>query len=192
MTCPRELQAGGIALSSATFARGQDIEFQALYYQMDQGLVESIAPSLSQKLGIDPAYIKYFRTPTRYTMATSVIVALAGFALMAMLVFAGFVSAVVRHARPYLATLTSLGLPRSWGATLLAWIVGPLLLGAAAISLVGVSASSLLVWMSNPAAFRVLAPLDSLLAILIVSVAGGVVGVCGALLGISVRDRHFY
>jgi len=188
---PRELQAGGIALSSATFARGQDIEFQALYYQMDQGLVESIAPSLSQKLGIDPSYIKYFRTPTRYTMATSVIVALAGFALMATLVFAGFVSAVVRHARPYLATLTSLGLPRSWGATLLAWIVGPLLLGAAAISLVGVSASSLLVWMSNPAAFRVLAPLESLLAILIVSVAGGVVGVCGALLGISVRDRHF-
>lgn len=189
---PEELLPGALLLASSPLVRDHPelLTYQVLYCPLPQAQIDAIAPHLAADVGIDPGYVRFYAPPRGYELATSTALALAGFAAMAVGVFAGVVAAVTTRCRPYVASLLSLGIGRRWTTQLVGWTVLPMVATAALLSLIAAELGAAAIWWSNPEAFVPWAHPVALAALPILTVVSLVVGGCVGLLRLSVRERH--
>ena len=182
-------QFGGAMLRATAQAHGWRMINETLTYTHLTAVQQQALRTVAERNAFDPSYVVYGYPADVQTLPEKYTAALAALTLLNCLIAAAFTTAQGRAARPYLASLSALGVPRRWIGSVVALqvilVLGASLASAALSSALGLSA----IFLVDRDHFDPVVPWPSLGLILALTVGGTLIGLAAGMVRLSPRER---
>jgi len=191
---PKEWAAnyGGILLEPAVNRlRLNRVNEEITYASVSVDQQISVADAAA-RLGIDPGYIVFNKSPAPYSLPSSFRWALAALCVVAAGLMMILVTGQAKALRPQLAALKAIGIPQAWIAQVHGFQVSLVCLTCGVLGLGVVAGGNLILWVATPNALVPAASPLSLLVVVAITLVGALAGMISGLLTLRSSERSVF